>query len=79
VWSGVALACAAAAVAFLVVSFLFDTLSFPHVPYIFLSLAGLLAVVVRPDGTEEQAADDEQAADEQALPASEALEDPVLV
>jgi hypothetical protein len=43
VWSPIALACAASAVAFLVVATLFDSLSFPHVPYIFLSLAGLLA------------------------------------
>ena len=43
----VALAVAAAAVAFLVLSTLFDIMSFPHVPYIFLWLAGLLAMVVR--------------------------------
>jgi hypothetical protein len=47
-WSPVALACAAAAVAFLVLSFLFDVMAFPHVPYLLLSLAGLLAVVVAP-------------------------------
>jgi hypothetical protein len=46
--SPVALAVAAAAVGFLVLSTLFDIMSFPHVPYIFLYLAGLLAVVVRP-------------------------------
>ena len=49
-WAGPALAVAAAAVAFLVLSTLFDVLSFPHVPYIFLSLAGLLAVMVRSPG-----------------------------
>ena len=43
-----ALAVGAAAVAYLVVSFLFDVLSFPHTPYILLSLAGLLAVLVVP-------------------------------
>ena len=43
-----ALAVGAAAVAYLVVSFLFDVLSFPHVPYILLSLAGLLAVLTVP-------------------------------
>ena len=37
---------AAAAVCYLVVSTLFDVLSFPHVPYIFLWTAALLAVVV---------------------------------
>ena len=42
----VALAAAAAAVCFLVVSTLFDVMSFPHVPYTFLWMAGLLAVVV---------------------------------
>ena len=45
-WSPIALACAAAAVAFLVVATLFDSLSFPHVPYIFMALAGLLAAVL---------------------------------
>ena len=42
----VALAAAAAAVCFLVVSTLFDVMSFPHVPYTFLWMAGLLAVIV---------------------------------
>ena len=37
---------AASAVAFQVVSFLFDVSSFPHTPYIMMSLAGLLAAVV---------------------------------
>jgi hypothetical protein len=45
-WAGPALIGAAAAVSFIVVSFLFDVMSFPHVPYIFLYLAGLVAVVV---------------------------------
>ena len=40
-----ALAGAAAAVAFFVVAFLFDTMSYPQVPYIFLGLAALVAVV----------------------------------
>jgi hypothetical protein len=42
----VALAAAATAVAFLVLSTLFDIMSFPHCPYIFLWIAALLAVVV---------------------------------
>jgi hypothetical protein len=46
--SPVALAVAAAAVGFLVLSFLFDVMAFPHVPYLLLTLAGLLAVVLRP-------------------------------
>ena len=44
--SRVALAAAATAVAFLVISTLFDVMSFPHCPYILLWMAGLLAVVV---------------------------------
>jgi hypothetical protein len=49
-WAPPALAVAAAAVAFLVVSFLFDVTSFPHTPYILFSLAGLLAVILgRPE------------------------------
>jgi hypothetical protein len=52
VWSPIALACAAAAVAFVVVSTLFDSLSFPHVPYIFMTLAGLLAATLRRGGEE---------------------------
>ena len=46
---------AAIAVAFLVLAFLFDELSFPHVPYIFLYMAGLVAVVVaRRENREEE-------------------------
>jgi hypothetical protein len=41
----VALAGAAAAVSFMVVSALFDVLSFPHATYIFLYMAGMVAVV----------------------------------
>jgi hypothetical protein len=41
----IALAAAAAAVCFVVVSTLFDVMSFPHVPYIFLWMAALLAVI----------------------------------
>jgi hypothetical protein len=41
----VALAVAATAVCFLVVSTLFDVMSFPHVPYIFLFMAAMLAVI----------------------------------
>ena len=43
-----ALAGVAAAVVFVVVGALFDSLSFPQVPYIFLYLAALVAVVVKP-------------------------------
>ena len=54
----VALAAAAAAVGFLVVSTLFDVMSFPHSPYLVLFMAALLAVVV----TAPEAEDDQQAA-----------------
>jgi hypothetical protein len=42
-----ALAASAAAVVFLVASSLFDAMSFPHAPYIFMTFAGLAAVIVR--------------------------------
>jgi hypothetical protein len=45
-WSPAALAVAAAAVAFFVLTFLFDVTSFPHDPYILMSLAGFLAVLI---------------------------------
>ena len=45
-WAPIALVCASAAVAILVASALFDVMSFPHVPYIFLTLAAFLAVIV---------------------------------
>ena len=48
-WSPPALAIAAAAVSFLVVEFLFDVSSFPHAPYILMTLAGFLAVIVARD------------------------------
>lgn len=46
VWSPAALAVAAATVAFLVLTFLFDVTSFPHDPYILMSMAGFLAVLI---------------------------------
>jgi hypothetical protein len=54
-WAPVALIGAAAAAAFLILSTLFDVLSFPHPTYIFLYTAGLVAVVIAP--REERAAD----------------------
>jgi hypothetical protein len=50
--SRVALAAAATAVAFFIVSTLFDVMSFPHCPYILLWMAGLLAVTVSPSSEE---------------------------
>ncbi len=40
-----ALMCAAAAISFGVLTFMYDTLSFPHGPYLFLCLAGMVAVL----------------------------------
>jgi hypothetical protein len=54
--SRVALAAAATAVSFLVISTLFDVMSFPHCPYILLWMAGLLAVVVTNPPADETAA-----------------------
>jgi hypothetical protein len=48
----VALVAAAAAVAFLVVSTLFDVMSFPHCPYIFLWMAAMLSATVTADDPE---------------------------
>jgi len=45
-----ALAIAAAAAAFLVLSALFDIMSFPHGPYILMIMLGLLAVLVAEEG-----------------------------
>jgi hypothetical protein len=53
--SRVALAAAATAVAFLIVSTLFDVMSFPHCPYILLWMAGLLAVTVSQSSEETDA------------------------
>jgi hypothetical protein len=43
-----ALTAAGAAVAYLTVSTLFDALSFPHTPYIFLTFAAFAAVIIKP-------------------------------
>jgi hypothetical protein len=48
IWAPSALAGAAAAVVFLVLATLFDTLAYPQVPYIFLCFAALVASLVRP-------------------------------
>jgi O-antigen ligase len=42
-----AIAGACAGICFLTVSFLYDSMSYPHTPYIFLSFAALVAVVAR--------------------------------
>ncbi len=55
VGSPVALMVAASAVAYLVLTFLFDVSSFPHVPYILLALAGLLAVAITERGRTDPA------------------------
>jgi peptidoglycan/LPS O-acetylase OafA/YrhL len=43
---------AAAAVVFLVVAALFDTMSYPQVPYIFLCFAALVAAIVTAPGAD---------------------------
>jgi len=46
-----ALAAACGAIGFLVLSFLFDAMAFPHAPYIFLTFAALISVLAaHPDG-----------------------------
>ena len=47
-WATSALAGAAAAVVFLVVATLFDSLAFPQLPYVFMCFAALVAVIVKP-------------------------------
>lgn len=49
-WGPPALAIAAAAGAFLMLSVLFDIFSFPHGPYILMTLFGFLAAIVAADG-----------------------------
>jgi O-Antigen ligase len=53
-WAPLALIGAAAAVSFLTVSTLFDVISFPHATYIFLFVAGIVAVVIEPLRPEEE-------------------------
>ncbi len=48
-WAPPALAVAAAAGGFLMLSVLFDLMSFPHAPYLFLVLAGFLAAILQGD------------------------------
>ena len=53
-----ALVGAAIAVAFLVLALLFDEMSFPHVPYIFLYMVGLAAVVAARRERRSETSDD---------------------
>jgi hypothetical protein len=48
-WGRVALGLGVSAMVFFTSSFLFDTMAFPHGPYIFLTLAAFVAVMVRRD------------------------------
>ncbi len=68
-WSPIALMVGASAVAFLVLTFLFDVSSFPHVPYILLALAGLLAVVISRDDEPIPRAETHEAVPEAGTPA----------
>lgn len=54
--SPVALIAAAGAVGFVVVSLLFDVMSFPHAPYIFLSMAALMVAAMAPQGRADEEA-----------------------
>lgn len=51
--SKAALAAACAAISFLTVSFLFDSMAYTHVPYIFLFFAGLLVVLTTDTGPDK--------------------------
>jgi O-Antigen ligase len=53
-WAPLALIGAASAVSFLTVSTLFDVISFPHATYIFLFVAGLVAIVIEERRPEEE-------------------------
>jgi hypothetical protein len=68
-WSSIGLIGAACSVAFLVVSFLFDVMSFPHAGYIFLYVAALTTIALK-------ASPGEQA---DALPADPGAEDEALL
>jgi hypothetical protein len=61
-WAPLALIGAAAAVSFLTVSTLFDVISFPHATYIFLFVAGLVAVVIEEPRPEEDETDERREA-----------------
>jgi hypothetical protein len=78
-WAPLALVGAAAAIAFLVCSTLYDVMSFPHGPYIFLYIAGLTAVVVRHPQRRRAPARAHETATRHADPAapSEPLAEPV--
>jgi len=54
-YGGPALAVAAAAVGFIVLAFLFDVTSFPHTPYLLLTMAGMLAAIVGAEDREQPA------------------------
>jgi O-antigen ligase len=73
-----ALAIAAAAGAFLVLSDLFDIMSFPHTPYILMTLLGLLAIIATSSEEEDRRArarpPDAVAADPYAVPAPDDAE-----
>jgi hypothetical protein len=77
-WSSAALVGAAAAVSFIVVSALFDVMSFPHVPYIFLYLAGFAAVAVTARSERERSAPQRTTQPHQARKAaSESASEPI--
>lgn len=48
-WSRIALGLGVSAMVFFTSSFLFDTMAFPHGPYIFLTMAAFVAVMITPE------------------------------
>ena len=69
-WSSIGLIGAACAVAFLVVSFLFDVMSFPHAGYIFLYVAALTTIALKAAPEDEMPADPDDEPDAAARPPS---------
>jgi hypothetical protein len=75
-WAPPALAVAGAAIAFLVLAFLFDASSFPHTPYILMSLAGLLAVMVSQPAEGSRPASSHPAQHHPAIPRTRSPSEP---
>ena len=70
---------AAAAAAFIVASFLYDVMSFPHAAYIFLYVAGLTSVAIADDGPGRSPAENETAGVADSATAPPAARDQAVV